>query len=86
MRDAVHHLEEKVVNGKVTEGQSIALRPVGQEVAHFTEPGQTVKTFDRLEIGPHQLLFSDIVFWLSEMSTVAAKIAQFDPRQGVAIS
>jgi hypothetical protein len=81
MRDAVHHLEEKVVKGEVAEGQPIALKPDGQEVPHRTEPGQTVKTFDRLVIGPHELTFSNIATWLSEMATVAAKIAQFDPRE-----
>ena len=83
MRDAVHHLEEKVVKGEVAEGQPIALKPEGPEVAHPTESHQTIKTFDRLEIGPHDLTFSDISNWLSEMSTVATRIAQFDPCQGV---
>lgn len=86
MRDAVHHLEEKVVNGEVSEGQPIALKPEGQEISHPSEPGQTIKTFDRLVIGPHQLMFSDIATWLSEMSAVAAKVAQSDPRQGGASS
>jgi hypothetical protein len=84
MRDAIHHLEEKVVKGQVTEGQSIALKPEGPEISHQNEPGQTIKTFDRLEIGPHQLTFLDIATWLAEMSTAAAKIAQFDPRQDAA--
>ena len=81
MRDDVHHLEEKVVKGEVTEGQPIALKPDGGEVPHPTETGQTIKTFDRLVIGPHGLKFSEIAEWLTEMSTVAAKVAQFDPRQ-----
>ena len=81
MRDAVHHLEEKVVKGEMAEGQSVALRPDGQEVPHPTEPGQTIKMFDRLAIGPHQLMFSEIAAWLSEMSAVATTVARFDPRQ-----
>ena len=75
MRDAIHHLEDKVMKGEVTEGQSIALKPDGAEVAHPTESCQTIKTFDRLVIGPHELTFSDIAAWLQEMLTVAARIA-----------
>jgi hypothetical protein len=84
IRDAVHHLEEKVVKGEIAEGQPFALRPDGEEVPHATELGQTIKTFDRLVIGPHQLTFSDIATSLSEMAAVAAKISQFPPRQSAA--
>lgn len=83
MRDAIHHLEDKVIKGEVAEGQSIALRPDGAEVPHPTEAGQTIKTFDRLVIGPHELTFSNIAAWLHEMSSVAARIAQYDLRQGM---
>lgn len=81
MRDAIHHLEEKVVNGEITQGQPIALKPDGEEIPHPSEVGQTTKTFDRLVIGPHVLKFADIAVWLMEMSSVAARIAQFDPRK-----
>ena len=80
IRDAVHHLEVKVVKGEVSEGQPIALKPDGTEIPHPTEPGQTVKTIDRLVIGPYELAFSDIASCLNEMSEVAAKIAQYDSR------
>ena len=84
MRDAVHHSEEMMVNGEVAEGQPIALKPDGDDVPHPTEVGQTIKTFDRLAIGKHLLKFSDIADWLTEMSAVAAKVAQFDPRHTAA--
>ena len=84
MRDAVHHPEEMMVNGEAAEGQPIALKPDGDDVPHPTEVGQTIKTFDRLAIGKHLLKFSDIADWLTEMSAVAAKVAQFDPRHTAA--
>ena len=84
MRDAVHHSEEMMVNGEAAEGQPIALKPDGDDVPHPTEVGQTIKTFDRLAIGKHLLKFSDIADWLTEMSVVAAKVAQFDPRHTAA--
>jgi hypothetical protein len=80
MRNAIHHLEEKVIKGEVAEGQPIALKPDGTEVPHPTESGQTIKTIDRLVIGPHQLTFADITSWIHEMSAAAAQIAQYDPR------
>jgi len=81
MRDAIHHLEEKVIKGEVADGQPIALKPEGPEVPHPTEPNQTIKTFDRLAIGPYELTFSNIAAWLYEMAVVADSIAQYDPRQ-----
>ena len=81
MRDEIHHLEERVVDGRIAEGQPIALKPDGPEVPHPTEQGQTVKTFDRLAIGGRELTFSSIAVWLQEMSAVAAKIAQYEPKR-----
>ena len=81
VRDAIHHLEEMVVEDRIPYGQPIALRPNGVELAHPSEEGQTVKTFDRLEIGANQLSFHSIATWLEEISTVAAKIAEYEPNQ-----
>jgi len=77
MRDDIHHLEEMVVEGRISEGQFIALIPSGPEVPHPTEQGQTIKTFDRLVIGDRELTFTNIAAWLEEMSAVAVRIAQY---------
>jgi hypothetical protein len=79
-RDAVHHLDDKLKDGEVRDGTPIVLAPAGPEVAHPSEAGQTIKTFDRLTIGEHDLLFRDIAGWLSEMEAIAIRIAEFDPR------
>jgi len=79
VRDGIHHLEEMVVEGRIAEGQPIALKPDGPEVQHPTEPGQTIKTFDRLVIGDRQVTFQNIATWLAEMSAIAAKVSQFEP-------
>lgn len=81
VRDGIHHLEEMVVEGRVAEGQPIALKPDGPEVPHPTEPGQTVKTLDRLVIGDRQVTFRNVSAWLGEMSAAAAKISQFQPNR-----
>lgn len=84
VRDAVHHLEEMVVEGRVAAGQPIALKPDGPEVPHPTEPGQTIKTFDRLVIGDRQVTFQNVFSWLAEMSAAAARISQFQPERNAA--
>lgn len=79
VRDAIHHLPEKIVKGEVTEGQFVALKPDGPEVAHSTETGQTIKTFDRLVIGAHELTFDELAYALAELAATAERIANFQP-------
>jgi len=78
MRHEIHHLEENLIEGRLQEGQRIALRPDGPERPHPTEAQQTIKTIDRLAIAGRELLFSDLATWLREMARVADKIANFD--------
>jgi len=76
MRNEILHLEESVLNGKVLEGQSFALRPDGSEIPHPSEANQTIKTIDRLVIGSHEIKFRDLVIWLTEMMHVVARIVE----------
>ena len=74
-RNEIHHLEESVLHGKIVQGQNFALRPDGPEVPHPSEGNQTVKTIDRLTIGSHEILFSELASWLAEMTDVVSRIA-----------
>lgn len=85
-RDVIHHLSEMVTKGQVVEGHPVALKPEGPEVPHQSEPGQTVKTFDRMVIGPHELRFRDVVDVLEELAAAATHVAQFDRRNSPASS
>ena len=76
VRNTIHHLEEDVMKRRIVTGQPFALKPDGPEVKHPTEPNQTIKTIDRLVIGEHELLFSELAQWLSEMSEVVVAIAE----------
>jgi hypothetical protein len=78
MRNEIHHLDEKLIEGRLQEGQWIALRPDGPERPHPTEAQQTIKSIDRLAIAGRELLFSDLATWLKEMGYVADKIANFN--------
>ncbi len=79
VRDAIHHLPEKIGKGEVADGQFIALKPDGPEVPHPTEAGQTNKTFDRLVIGPYELTFEEIARTLTELAATTEHIAKFQP-------
>ena len=78
MRNAIHHLEEQVMNGTIQVGEPIALKPDGPERPHASEANQTVKTIDRLVIGQSELLFTDVAAWLSEMGRFADKIGTYE--------
>lgn len=79
MRNEIHHLEDSVLDGQITQGQDFTLRPDGPEVPHLTEENQTVKTIDRLVIGTHEILFRELVQWLQEMTEAVSKIAEVLP-------
>jgi hypothetical protein len=81
MRNEVHHLEELVVDGRLQEGESFALRPDGPETPHPTEENQTNKIVDRLIIGTREVSFVELAVWLREMASVAEKIAEFEPHR-----
>jgi hypothetical protein len=77
LRDAIHHLDEKLYKGEIAEGESFSVRPDGPEVSHPAEPNQTIKTIDRLVFGKSQVLFRDLSQWLREMHEVAVMIAEY---------
>lgn len=80
MRNAIHHLDQDLMKGRLQEGQGVALRPDGPERPHPTEPHQTIKTIDRLTIAGRELLFSDLASCLREMGNIAERIANHDSR------
>lgn len=79
IRHEVHHLDERLVEGTIQEGQSFALRPDGPERVDPTDAGMKIKSFDRLAIGSKELLFTELVAWLTEMCGEAQRIAKFEP-------
>ena len=76
-RNAIHHLDQRVMKGLLQQGQPIALKPDGPEVPHPTEPNQTNKTIDRLVIAELELKFADLAAWLTEMGRFAEKFADY---------
>jgi hypothetical protein len=74
MRNEIHHLEDSLLSGKIEEGQNTVLRADGPETPHPSEENQTNKTIDRLVVSSHEILFRDLVQWLTEMIGVVEHI------------
>ncbi len=77
IRNEIHHIEGKIMNKLITDGQPFVLKPDGPEIQHPTESNQTIKTIDRLVIGSLEIKFSEITTSLRELAVVAEKIAEF---------
>jgi hypothetical protein len=77
MRDAIQHLDEDLLEGRVSESMPFALIATGPETLIENEPGQTLKTIDRLAIGNLEIRFSELYKWLVEMGTYAEELSKF---------
>lgn len=74
MRNAIQHLDNEIINGTLAEGASHAIVASGNEVPKPDEPGQSIKTINRLEIADCKITFRELRDWLSEMGRLAALI------------
>lgn len=79
VRNAIHHIEDQILNGTLPEGHSFTLNPNGPETPIPDEPGQSVKRIDRLVIGTMEITFLELAEWLVEMGHYAEKIAEYKP-------
>jgi hypothetical protein len=43
------------------------------------EPGQSLKTFDRLTIGTLEIRFSELAGWLTDMGNYAQRLCEGEP-------
>jgi hypothetical protein len=78
VRDEIHHLDEHVLKGTIPENSTFALLASGPETPVPHEPGQTLKTIDRLQIGSYEIPFSDLCKWLLEMARCAEQISEYE--------
>ncbi len=78
VRHAIQHLEGQVLDGTIPENTPFALQAVGPETPIPEEPGQTLKTFDRLQIGSSEITFLELCTWLNEMGRCAEQISKFE--------
>jgi hypothetical protein len=61
MRNAIEHLENRIHRGEITSGQPLCIFPVE----------------DRLELGKHKILFSDLAGWIREVYDCSKIIAEY---------
>ncbi len=65
MRDAIQHLYEDIVSGKIIQGQSLMLDPKQEQ----------------LELGQFHILYSDLAMWLRNLHELSSDLAKFREKQ-----
>lgn len=76
LRNTIQHMRDAVLSGEIPAGTPFMLTPGGSETpVEGDEPGQTLKTIDRLEIGALSVKFSSLHSWLQSAGRIAEKIA-----------
>ena len=78
VRDAIHHLDEKIIDGSLSENTPFALQATGPETPIPDEPGQTLKAIDRLKIGRLEIKLMELHKWLVEMGRCAEQISLYE--------
>ena len=66
IRDLTQHVEEMLADGTIPNNANFMLMAEGDEVPVPGEPGQTIKTIDRLTIGKEEVLFTELHDWLTQ--------------------
>ena len=77
MRDATQHTLEQVQDGTIPENTPFMIHATGHEQPIPEEPGQTLKTIDRLQIGHSEIRFDELTRWLLEMAECAQRLADY---------
>lgn len=80
MRNAIHHTDEQVGKGQIQPGEPvhIALAGMTYPAPDNVQPNQTLKIYDRLALGPHEIRLEDLCDWLTEMGQQAQYIAAYN--------
>jgi len=86
IRNEIHHIEEVLMDGRLGDGNPLMLKADGHETPHPTEPNQTNKLIDRLQVGSRELLFTELASALNEMACLCEKVADTVPNSGPASS
>jgi hypothetical protein len=88
VRHAIQHLDDRLLEPfkrrrpPIPENAPFALRANGPETPIPHDPGQTLKTIDRLQIGSHEIPFSDLCKWLLGMARCAEQISEYEGLSG----
>ncbi len=80
IRDAIQHMDERVLKGIIPESTPFMLTASGPEAPFpdSSQPNQTLKVIDRLIIGDREVLFSELIAWLHEMGECAERISKYE--------
>ena len=75
MRVAIHHLDDLVRRGELPANSPFFPRVGGPEEPLPSEPGQTIKTIDRVELGTMEVRFEELRSWLLDLAAIASRMA-----------
>jgi hypothetical protein len=78
VRDAIQHMDERVLRGQIPDGTPFSLMATGDETPLSDQPGQTLKVIDCLVIGDQKLSFVELAQWLTEMGDCAEIISKYE--------
>lgn len=81
IRNATQHTYEQIERGVFSSNSPyvLAVDGIEEDVEDSTNPGQVLKTFDRLSIGPHTITFGTLKAMLDEMGDCAERITAYRP-------
>jgi hypothetical protein len=69
MRSAIQHKEDRILKGRISQGEPFAAHATGDEVP--TADNNTLKTINRIELGPHRIEFTTLAGIITELRTCA---------------
>lgn len=81
MRNKMQHIEEELAKGKLKGDLPIMIQSTGPEVSlnDPTQPGQSIKTIDRLLVHECEVRFAVLAGWLCEMVDYVNRIHSLMP-------
>lgn len=82
-RNSIHHIEERLVEGKLDRDLPFFIKPTGNEIPYDDgiNKNQTKLTIDRVKILDHEIYFHEIATWIEEMIQYVDKISGLMPSQ-----
>ncbi|MBU9198861.1 hypothetical protein KTD33_30505 [Burkholderia gladioli] len=81
MRNKMQHIEDELARGRLKGDLPIMIQPTGPEKAVDDpgNPGQVLKTIDRLRVHKYEVRFEELACWLGEMVEYAELLHSLMP-------
>ena len=77
LRNTIQHNYQALFDGQIAPGSPTSLMVEGHEEPVLGQPGQILKTWDRIQIGQQSILLRDLHAWLVAMGDCADAISRY---------